>query len=43
MINHGCSEAREKLQSLGFTVYETPLDEFIKAGGSAKCMALTIG
>jgi len=43
VINHGCSEAREKLQSLGFTVYETPLDEFIKAGGSAKCMALTIG
>src|SRR5262245_746574 len=42
VVNDGCPETREKLQSLGFTVYETPLDEFIKAGGSAKCMVLTI-
>ena len=42
VMNDGCPEAREKLQGLGFTVYETPLDEFIKAGGSAKCMVLTI-
>jgi len=41
-MNAGCPKAREKLQDLGFTVYETPLDEFIKAGGSAKCMVLTI-
>ena len=41
-MNDGCPQVKEKLQSLGVTVYETPLDEFIKAGGSAKCLALTI-
>ncbi|HEY3304436.1 MAG TPA: arginine deiminase-related protein [Candidatus Binatia bacterium] len=43
VMNEGCPQVREKLQSLGFTVLETPLDEFIKAGGSAKCMVLNIG
>lgn len=42
VMNDGCPETKETLQSLGFTVYETLLDEFIKAGGSAKCMVLTI-
>ena len=28
---------------LGFNVFETPLDEFLKAGGSAKCLTLIIG
>jgi N-dimethylarginine dimethylaminohydrolase len=42
VMNAGCPEVKEKLQSLGLTVYETPLDEFIKAGGSAKCMMLTV-
>ena len=31
-----------KLEALGFRVFETPLDEFIKAGGSAKCLVLCI-
>jgi len=42
VLNEGCPQARERLQQLGFAVHETPLDEFIKAGGSAKCMVLTI-
>ncbi len=42
VMNEGCPRIREQLQSLGFTVFETPLDEFLKAGGSAKCLALTI-
>jgi N-dimethylarginine dimethylaminohydrolase len=33
---------REKLEALSFRVFETPLDEFIKAGGSAKCLVLCI-
>ena len=41
VLNKGCPEVRQRLQQLGFTVHETPLDEFIKAGGSAKCMVLT--
>lgn len=43
VINDGCPMAREQVESLGFTVFETPLGEFLKAGGSAKCLALTIG
>ena len=42
VLNKGCPEVRERLQQLGFVVHETALDEFIKAGGSAKCMVLTI-
>jgi len=42
VINEGCPQVRERLQSLGFTVFETPLGEFIKAGGSAKCLALKV-
>jgi N-dimethylarginine dimethylaminohydrolase len=30
------------LEAAGFTVFETPLDEFIKAGGSAKCLVLKL-
>jgi len=42
VLNDGCPKVREELQGRGFTVYETPLDEFIKAGGSAKCLVLKI-
>ena len=42
VMNDGCPRVREKLESLDFRVIETPLDEFIKAGGSAKCLALII-
>jgi N-dimethylarginine dimethylaminohydrolase len=43
IMNEGCPKVREQLESLGFTVLETPLSEFLKAGGSAKCLALIIG
>jgi N-dimethylarginine dimethylaminohydrolase len=42
VINDGCPKIREKLESLGFLVFETPLGEFIKAGGSAKCLVLRV-
>jgi N-dimethylarginine dimethylaminohydrolase len=42
VMNEGCPESREKLESLGFSVFETPLSEFIKAGGSAKCLVLRL-
>jgi N-dimethylarginine dimethylaminohydrolase len=42
-MNEGCRAIRERLEELGFTVLETPLDEFIKAGGSAKCLVLNLG
>ena len=43
VMNTGCPVARGKLEDLGFNVYETPLDEFLKAGGSAKCLTLIMG
>jgi N-dimethylarginine dimethylaminohydrolase len=42
VINSGCPEVRKKLEGVGFRVFETSLDEFIKAGGSAKCLVLTL-
>jgi N-dimethylarginine dimethylaminohydrolase len=43
VMNSGCPVVRGKLEARGFHVHETPLGEFLKAGGSAKCLALTIG
>jgi N-dimethylarginine dimethylaminohydrolase len=42
VMNDGCPEVRGRLAALGFSVIETPLGEFIKAGGSAKCLALQV-
>lgn len=42
VMNGGYPQTRKKLESLGFSVFETPLSEFIKAGGSAKCLVLKI-
>ena len=42
VMNEGCPKLRARLETLGFSVFETPLSEFLKAGGSAKCLALTI-
>ncbi len=42
VINDGCPEVHKNLEDAGFRVLETPLDEFIKAGGSAKCLVLTL-
>lgn len=42
VMNDGCPEIRAKLEGLGFSVFETLLGEFIKAGGSAKCLVLKL-
>jgi N-dimethylarginine dimethylaminohydrolase len=36
------AELRGELERAGFRVHETPLDEFMKAGGSAKCLTLML-
>jgi N-dimethylarginine dimethylaminohydrolase len=43
VMNEGCPKVRERLDAFGITVFETPLGEFLKAGGSAKCLVLIIG
>jgi N-dimethylarginine dimethylaminohydrolase len=42
VTNTGCPELHGALQSAGFTPRETPLSEFVKAGGSAKCLTLRL-
>jgi arginine dihydrolase len=38
----GCVQLRGELESRGFAVRELELDEFLKAGGSAKCLTLRV-
>jgi N-dimethylarginine dimethylaminohydrolase len=40
--NTGCPQLHSALRERGFTPFETPLDEFVKAGGSAKCLTLRL-
>jgi N-dimethylarginine dimethylaminohydrolase len=40
VMNAGCEKLRADLTGAGMTVYETDLSEFLKAGGSAKCLTL---
>jgi N-dimethylarginine dimethylaminohydrolase len=40
VINAGCADLRRGLEAAGYAVYEIDLSEFIKAGGSAKCLML---
>ena len=42
IMNHGCPRICSLLQALGFSMFEIPLTEFIKAGGSAKCLVLQV-
>jgi N-dimethylarginine dimethylaminohydrolase len=42
-MNDGCPRVRQKLEAMDLTVFETPLSEFLKSGGSAKCLALVFG
>lgn len=42
VTNTGCPALHEELSRRGFTAHETPLDEFLKAGGSAKCLTLRL-
>jgi N-dimethylarginine dimethylaminohydrolase len=42
ITNTGCLQLHQALRSLGFEPRETPLSEFVKAGGSAKCLTLRL-
>lgn len=42
VMNTGCPELEADLKKAGFTPHSTPLDEFLKAGGSAKCLTLRL-
>jgi N-dimethylarginine dimethylaminohydrolase len=42
VTNAGCPRLHAALAERGFSPRETPLDEFVKAGGSAKCLTLRL-
>lgn len=42
VMNSGCPKLEEDLRRRGYTPHSTPLDEYIKAGGSAKCLTLRL-
>ena len=42
VTNTGCEQLHKDLQARGFVTFETPLDEFVKSGGSAKCLTLRL-
>jgi N-dimethylarginine dimethylaminohydrolase len=42
ILNRASDTLKETLEKLGYNVIETPLTEFIKAGGSAKCLTLKL-
>jgi N-dimethylarginine dimethylaminohydrolase len=42
VLNTGCPQLSSDLAALGFLPHETPLDEFLKSGGSAKCLTLRL-
>ena len=42
VMNKASDTLKQRLGDVGFTVIETPLTEFLKAGGAAKCLTLRI-
>jgi len=42
ITNDGCPNLQDSLRTAGFTPVATPLSEFVKAGGSAKCLTLRL-
>ena len=42
ITNSGCPELHRELRARGFVAEECPLGEFVKAGGSAKCLTLRL-
>jgi len=40
VLPEGCPDAVRQLQERGYEIHSLPLDEFMKAGGSAKCLTL---
>jgi N-dimethylarginine dimethylaminohydrolase len=43
VIPSGCKETEAILKSLGFNPHSVDMNEFIKAGGAAKCCVLKLG
>lgn len=41
-LNQASPQLRAQLEGKGFEVHETPLSEFMKAGGAAKCLTLKL-
>jgi N-dimethylarginine dimethylaminohydrolase len=42
VLNSGCPRLEDELRRRGYVPHSTELDEFIKAGGSAKCLTLRL-
>ncbi len=42
IVNKASEELRARLAAAGFELIETPLTEFMKAGGAAKCLTLRL-
>ncbi|MEO1591173.1 MAG: TIGR00300 family protein [Cyanobacteria bacterium J06632_22] len=42
IMNQASKDLRQQLADVGFTVKETPLTEFLKAGGASKCLTLRV-
>lgn len=42
VTNAGCNELKKELETRGYKVFQTDLSEFLKSGGSAKCLTLWI-
>ncbi|MEO1295992.1 MAG: TIGR00300 family protein [Cyanobacteria bacterium J06636_16] len=42
VMNSASDRLQQTLEARGFTVIETPLTEFLKAGGAAKCLTLRV-
>ncbi len=42
VMNQASDKLQHSLRERGFTVIETPLTEFLKAGGAAKCLTLRV-
>lgn len=42
ILNKASDSLRQRLEDLGFEVVETPLTEFLKAGGASKCLTLRV-
>lgn len=42
VLNAGCDALAEALEARGYTVHATDLSEFLKSGGSAKCLTLVL-
>jgi N-dimethylarginine dimethylaminohydrolase len=42
ILNRASDELQDWLRERGFTVHQTPTTEFLKSGGSAKCLSLSL-